>query len=161
MTCQVIKVDYSNSKHRADLAKMLIAYSADPMGGGEAIPDATAKRSVDVMGTLPYAHSFLCYVGDEAVGFSNCFEAFSTFAGKRLINIHDVAVLGEYRGQGVSRKLFDAIEIFARSIDACKMTLEVLEGNQAAVHAYQRFGFKPYELDPNMGAAMFWQKKAG
>ena len=39
------------------------------------------------------------------------------------------------------------------------MTLEVLEGNEIAQHAYRSFGFAGYELDPRMGKAMFWQKK--
>ena len=40
-----------------------------------------------------------------------------------------------------------------------KLTLEVLEGNSVAQSAYRAFGFEGYELDPQMGKALFWQKK--
>ncbi|MFT5635935.1 MAG: hypothetical protein ACI89T_001390 [Cognaticolwellia sp.] len=39
------------------------------------------------------------------------------------------------------------------------MTLEVLEGNKVAKNAYQKVGFGSYVLDPEMGQAVFWQKK--
>jgi hypothetical protein len=37
----------------------------------------------------------------------------------------------------------------------------VLQGNQAAVGAYLKAGFKPYQLDPQMGQAMFFEKYIG
>ncbi len=43
--------------------------------------------------------------------------------------------------------------------DCCKLTLEVLEGNHIAQAAYTKFGFSGYELDPEMGRALFWEKK--
>ena len=39
------------------------------------------------------------------------------------------------------------------------LTLEVLEGNKVAQAAYRASGFAGYELDPEVGRAMFWQKK--
>jgi len=38
------------------------------------------------------------------------------------------------------------------------LTLEVLQGNQAAVKLYERIGFSHYQLDPAMGQAQFFQK---
>ena len=51
------------------------------------------------------------------------------------------------------------IEELARSRGYCKLTLEVLEGNIPAKVAYLKSGFKPYQLDPEMGQALFWEKK--
>jgi ribosomal protein S18 acetylase RimI-like enzyme len=34
----------------------------------------------------------------------------------------------------------------------------VLSNNEAAKSAYQKFGFSDYELDPQAGTALFWQK---
>jgi len=34
----------------------------------------------------------------------------------------------------------------------------VLEGNGAAQAAYSSAGFRPYQLDPAMGRAQFWEK---
>ena len=47
----------------------------------------------------------------------------------------------------------------ARERGCCKLTLEVLERNHAAQKAYRSFGFAPYELAPETGMAMFWEKK--
>ena len=35
--------------------------------------------------------------------------------------------------------------------------LEVLEGNRAAQAAYRSVGFRPYQLNPAMGRAQFWE----
>lgn len=76
-----------------------------------------------------------------------------------MLNLHDVAVLSEYRGQGIGQALLRCAEDYARSIDCCKLTLEVLQGNKTAQRAYEKFGFAGYKLLDEQGYAMFWQKK--
>ncbi len=49
-------------------------------------------------------------------------------------------------------------ETIARERGACKLTLEVLQGNTGAYKLYQRIGFANYQLDPAMGQAQFMQK---
>jgi ribosomal protein S18 acetylase RimI-like enzyme len=66
--------------------------------------------------------------------------------------------LEKYRGLGLSQKLLQRVEVIAINRECCKITLEVLEGNDIAQSAYRNFGFSNYELDPKMGKAMFWQK---
>ena len=88
----------------------------------------------------------------------NCFEAFSTFACKPLVNIHDIAVSSEFRGKGISQKMLAVVEEIARKKGCCKITLEVLQGNRVAQNAYRKFGFDNYALDPEAGHAEFWQK---
>jgi len=39
------------------------------------------------------------------------------------------------------------------------MTLEVLEGNHRDAKIYQTFSFCPYELDSEIGQAVFYEKK--
>ena len=91
--------------------------------------------------------------------WSNCFEGFSTFAAKPLVNIHDLAVSQNFRGMGISQLLLNKVEEVAREKGCCKVTLEVLSGNQTAINSYQKFGFRQYELDPEKGQAQFWEKK--
>jgi ribosomal protein S18 acetylase RimI-like enzyme len=50
------------------------------------------------------------------------------------------------------------VEQLARERGACKLTLEVLSGNQPAQRLYARVGFAGYQLDPAMGDARFLQK---
>ena len=47
----------------------------------------------------------------------------------------------------------------ATSRGCCKLTLEVLSNNPNAMASYAKFGFKSYELDPELGTAQFWEKK--
>ena len=73
-----------------------------------------------------------------------CFQGISTFQAKRLINIHDLAVLPSWRRQGIGRALLRAVEAHARERDCCKLTLEVQEDNEPARVLYARFGFADF-----------------
>jgi ribosomal protein S18 acetylase RimI-like enzyme len=106
----------------------------------------------------PHAFSVLAFIAGEPVGLVNCFEGFSTFACRPLVNVHDVVVIASARGQGISQKMLSKVEEIARQRGCCKITLEVLEGNKVAQGAYQKLGFADYQLDPQMGRALFWQK---
>ncbi|MFM7330601.1 MAG: GNAT family N-acetyltransferase, partial [Brachymonas sp.] len=75
-----------------------------------------------------------------------------------LINIHDIVVHRDWRGQGLGQMLMQAVEQEARQRNACKITLEVLTGNSVATKSYERFGFAPYALDPKAGTATLMQK---
>ena len=158
MLINIINVDYLNETHAKDLKCLLDSYASDPMGGGNPLSKAVKKNIVPALSALPYAFSFICYVDELPVGFVNCFEAFSTFKCKPLINIHDVFVEKNFRGHGLSQKLLKSVEDEAKARDCCKITLEVLSGNNAAKKSYQSFGFSPYELDPMVGSALFWEK---
>ena len=94
----------------------------------------------------------------EPIGLINCFEGYSTFKAKPLLNVHDIAVLPAFRGQGVGQALLQAAQDHAHARGCCKLTLEVLSGNHPALQSYRRFGFAQYELDPNAGQAQFMQK---
>jgi ribosomal protein S18 acetylase RimI-like enzyme len=54
--------------------------------------------------------------------------------------------------------MMEKVESVAKERGACKVTLEVLEGNKVAQNSYAKFGFSGYELDPEMGKAIFWEK---
>lgn len=158
MQIDVVKVDYNDEKQARELVELLNDYAMDPMGGAEAL-DEDVKRSLpQALAKVSNAFSFICYVDNQPAGLINCFSAFSTFKCKPLINIHDWSVKKEFRGLGLSRKLLVAVENTAREMGCCKITLEVLEGNRVAKAAYTAFGFEGYELDPQMGQAVFWQK---
>lgn len=158
MNIDVQRADYLNVQHATDIGYLLNCYALDPMGGGEALSPRVQQQLAMELSRLPHAFSLLCYVDDRPAGLVNCFEAFSTFNCKPLVNIHDIAVLAEFRGLGISQLLLAEVEKIAREKGCCKITLEVLEGNTTAQAAYRKFGFGAYELDPALGKAMFWQK---
>lgn len=152
-------VDYNNETQAAELLSLLNAYAEDPMGGGEPLPSSTRASLIKEMAKRDGVYSFIAYKGSEAVGLANCVEGFSTFAAKPLCNIHDIAVLEGHRGEGIAQALMKRVSEAAAERGCCKVTLEVLTGNVPARRAYEQFGFKPYQLDPTLGAAEFWEFK--
>lgn len=151
-------VDYRNPIHARDLVYLLNEYALDPMGGGKPLPGHTKRDLVKALSLIPSAFSLIGYFEDQPVALANCFEGFSTFSCRPLVNIHDFMVQHDHRGRGFSQQLLQRIEAIARARGCCKLTLEVLDGNHKAKRAYERFGFEGYELDPTTGRAMFCQK---
>ena len=158
MSLEVRRVDYQNPAHAHALVLLLDAYARDPMGGGEALGSDVKARLCADLAVRPDAASFIAWRGDAAVGLVNCIEGYSTFKARPLMNIHDIAVLSEHRGQGVGRALLGAAQQHAIDRGCCKLTLEVLTGNARALKSYLGFGFEPYALDPAAGQASFMQK---
>lgn len=158
MSIEVLRADYLNPQHATDIVFLLNSYAADPMGGGEPLQPQVRQNLVANLAALPHAVTLLCYVEGRPAGLANCFEGFSTFSCRKLLNIHDIAVLAEFRGLGLSQRLLREIESVARERGCGKLTLEVLAGNEPAKCAYRKFGFDAYQLDPALGEALFWQK---
>ena len=158
MTLEVIVGDLGDEAHATALKSLLAEYALDPMGGAAALaPELLESLPGKLSSRTDYL--FVLAVADgQYVGLVNCFEGFSTFKGKPLINIHDVIVSAHARGRGVARRMLQQVEAIALERGCCKLTLEVLEGNQPAQNSYRAVGFKGYELDPVMGRAMFWEK---
>lgn len=157
MEIEVIVADYLNKKHGDDIVQLLNSYAEDPMGGGESLSSYTKENLIAELAKMPYAFSLICYVDTEPAGLVNCFDGFSTFSCKPLINIHDIVVLDKFRGIGISQLMLAEVVSIAKEKECCKITLEVLEGNNPAKQAYLKHGFAAYELDPEMGKALFWQ----
>ena len=158
MSVEILLANYTNPQHAADVVSLLNGYALDPMGGGEALSDHTKQNLVNGLINTPNAFTVLCYVDSKPAGLINCIQGFSTFKCKPIINIHDVTVDSVFRGLGLSSKMMEKVEAVAKERGACKLTLEVLEGNEVAKNSYKKFGFSGYELDPKMGKAMFWEK---
>lgn len=158
MQVRIERVAYGDSRQGGALLALLDAYAQGPTGGGTPLAGEVKATLLDKLAACPTAFSLLAYVDDEPAGLVNCFEGFSTFAAKPLINIHDLVVLPRFRGLQLSQQLLAGVEALARERGCCKLTLEVLSGNAVAQGAYRKFGFAGYELDPLMGQALFWQK---
>ena len=158
MTIKIVRVDYQNAQQAQDLIYCLNHYALDPMGGGEPLKQKVKENLIDALQQQANVFSILAYVDGKPAGLINCVDGFSTFSAAPLVNIHDVVVLKEYRGQSLTGKMFQLVENIAKEKGAIKLTLEVLEGNNVAKKVYHRLGFAGYELDPAMGQAVFWQK---
>lgn len=154
----ILRADYADPVHAQALVDLLDGYARDPAGGGHALSDYTRQHLVARLAAMPQAFSVLAFDGDAPVGLVNCIEGFSTFACRPLVNVHDVVVRASHRGQHIAERMLVLVEQLARERGACKLTLEVLSGNQPAQRLYARVGFAGYQLDPAMGDARFLQK---
>lgn len=152
-------VNYQDPEQAQQLVYLLNQYALDPMGGAEPLAEQVQAELAVKLAERNDTFSFIAYDDDKPVGLINCVEGFSTFLARPLMNIHDIAVVPASRGRGISTMLLKAAEDLARKRNCCKLTLEVLQGNQVAKASYLKFGFAGYELNPEMGQAMFWQKK--
>ena len=154
----VLQASYTNAVHADAIGLLLNSYAEDPMGGGHSLPADLLQQLPAELAKRPHAFSVLAFVGGEPAGLVNCFEGFSTFACRPLVNVHDVMVKEQFRGLGLSQKMLQKVEEIARQRGCCKITLEVLEGNTLAQAAYRKFGFDDSVFDPAHGRMLFWNK---
>ena len=155
----IVKADLSLPAHAEATIQLMDAYALDPMGGGQGLSNYVKANLLAELAKRKSAHVILAFVDAKPAGLIICLEGFSTFACKPLLNIHDAIVALPYRGKGLSKLLLQKAEAIALDLGYCKLTLEVLEGNHIAQAAYKSFGFSGYELNPQMGKALFWDKK--
>ena len=154
----IVEADLSRAAHQRAVVDLIDAYAADPMGDGKPLPPEVRDALIPGLRRHPTTLIFLAYQGDDAVGVAVCFLGFSTFAARSLINIHDLAVLPDHRGQGVGRRLLQAVEQKAREWGCCKLTLEVLEYNHRARLLYESVGFAQAAQQEAAGGALFFTK---
>ncbi len=152
------RADYADVADAMAIVSMLDVYARDTAGGGAPLKEFARLNLVPELAKRSQAFSVIAWLGGDAVGLVNCFEGFSTFAARPLVNVHDVIVSPAHRGQGVAQRMLAEVERMARGRGACKLTLEVLQGNTSAMRVYERVGFAGYVLDPAMGQATFMQK---
>jgi ribosomal-protein-alanine N-acetyltransferase len=75
-----------------------------------------------------------------------------------------IAVLPEFRGKGLSRKLMDRLAESSAKKNAPDLTLEVRAGNTVAINLYQAYGFKAeavrkgYYHNPTEDAVIMWRR---
>jgi ribosomal protein S18 acetylase RimI-like enzyme len=156
---RIVATNLARADHAEAFLELLDHYARDPMGGGTGLSDYARAHLVDALAARPGFAGFLAFIGDAPAGLINCFEGYSTFAARPLLNIHDIVVLDTHRGHGIAQALLAAAEGEAHARGCCKLTLEVLSNNRRALASYERFGFKAYQLDPAAGQALFLEKK--
>jgi GNAT superfamily N-acetyltransferase len=157
MDVEIVDADFENAAHCAGLIDVLNSYAADPVGGGEPLAADVCDRLVPALREHPTSLVLLAVARGCPVGIAVCFLGFSTFRARPLLNIHDLAVLPEWRGKGVGRSLLAAAEDRARRRGCCRLTLEVQDDNERARGLYGSFGFSDLTMG-NSGPTRFLTK---
>lgn len=141
MTVEIVEADLARPDHQDAVAAMTLAYATDPMGNASPLPGDVMERLIPGLRKHPTTVILLAWHRGEAVGIATCFLGFSTFYARPLLNIHDLAVLPQFRGRGVGRQLLEGVARKARELGCCKVTLEVHEENVRAKGMYEAAGF--------------------
>ena len=155
---EIVLADLGNEAHRSALLEVLSRYVEEPGISGSPLPEAVRKRVVDALREHPTTEVLLAFDSGRPLGMAVCFVSFSTFRARRVLNVHDLAVVAEARGRGLGRRLLQAVQERARALDCCKLTLEVLEDNHVARSLYQSFGFGDYALGQVQKPTFFLEK---
>jgi ribosomal protein S18 acetylase RimI-like enzyme len=158
MSLTIVEADLTTAKHQRDVVEMTAAYAQDEMGHGGPLPSDVLDRLIPGLRAQPTTIIFLAYAGERAVGIATCFLGFSTFAARPLVNIHDFAVVPEYRGQGIGQALMNVVERGARERGCVKVTLEVSENNSRARRLYEAAGFSQAVYGETTGGSLFYTK---
>ncbi|MCA9186800.1 MAG: GNAT family N-acetyltransferase [Pirellulaceae bacterium] len=154
----IFLADLDDPAHARAVCELTQIYAIDPMGNGKPLDDDVMERLIPGLRRHPTTRIFLVFDGEHAVGIATCFLGFSTFAARPLINIHDLAIVPDYRGHGLAKKLLRVIESYARQVDCCKITLEVVENNRRARAVYEQFGFAQAVYGESDSGALYYAK---
>jgi ribosomal protein S18 acetylase RimI-like enzyme len=144
MQVRIGEADLDDAGHVAALIEIIDSYARGP--GGANAPLGAEARTHLAKGLREHVATLvlLAWSEEKIVGAAVCYWGFSTFAGRPSLNVHDLAVLPGFQGQGVGCGLLREAERRARERGCCKVTLEVHETNEGARRLYEREGFGPW-----------------
>ena len=144
MDVRVVEADLDEPEHARALVDLIDSYARGP--GGQSAPLTPEARANLGPGLRrhPSALVLMAVADGDFAGAAVCFWGFSTFAGKLLLNIHDLVVFPQYQNRGIGGNLLAEAERLARERGCCKLTLEVHDTNANAKRLYERLGFGPW-----------------
>jgi len=159
MELRIADAELDDPEHASGIVAILDSYAREPVGGSRPLAPAVRARLIPELRAHDGAVILLAFTPERPVGVALCFRGFSTFAARPLLNIHDLAVLPEFRGRGIGRSLLESVEARAREIGCCKLTLEVGKDNERARSLYQRFGFGDFAPGIEVNPTIFLEKR--
>lgn len=137
----IIEADFSIKRHADAVLHVTNEYAKDPMGLGTALPEEVQQTLIEEIEKFPVWFSLIAFYDDQPAGIANCVYSFSTFNAAKVINVHDLAVLKNFRSKGIGEALLAAVEKKAKETNCCKITLEVRKDNRAR-NLYERMDFE-------------------
>jgi len=146
MSILIEKADLSLESHQSAVKRMVEVMAQDPNGGNASLPAEVGEKLIEGLRNHPTTEIILAFHDSEPVGAAICFVGFSTFRAAPLLNLHDLIVMPTTRGQGIGKKLMQAVEDRAREIGCCTVTLEVDPANEIARKLYAAKGYVDSQL---------------
>ena len=154
---RIIDADLNDAVHRAAVVEMVDGYSRMAIGAGKPLSGEVRARLADGLRDAG-AIVLLAEEGGRFIGIAACLRSYSTFAGKPVVNVHDLAVMNDAQGRGVGGALLAAVEQRAAEMGCGKVTLEVRSDNSAARRLYGKRGYRGADLAADPAATLFCEK---
>ena len=98
----------------------------------------------DGFGNHPLFHIILAEREGEIAGMAFYFISYSTWKGK-CIYLEDIIVKENMRGKGIGACLFEEMIRVGKRLGAKRLSWQVLDWNEPAIHFYKKYGA---DLDP-------------
>lgn len=102
--------------------------------------DAVARLKEHALGDTPKFTAWLAWIGDRPVAYCVFFETYSTFLAKPTLYLEDLFVHPDYRGSGVGRTIWNALEREVLLRDCGRMEWTCLHWNMLGINFYERRG---------------------
>ena len=101
------------------------------------------KRSL--FGPRRVAGALVARHGKELVAYAVYFFTFSTFLGRAGIWLEDLYVRPQFRGNGLGRRLLEAVARIGAARNCGRFEWTALKWNKRALKFYRRLGAKPMD----------------
>lgn len=88
---------------------------------------------------------FLAHDGEQPLGFAQLYPSFSSVALRRVFILNDLFVAEAGRRQNIATRLLAAVEEYAWSLGASRVTLNVTRSNTPAQALYEARGWQQDE----------------
>jgi GNAT superfamily N-acetyltransferase len=126
----------------SDLDQLALLFDQYRQFQGQA-PDLTAATAF-LRARFDHDESaiFLASNGPQALGFAQLYPSFSSVSLQRVVILNDLFVAEGGRRQQVASRLLAAVEAYAWSHGACRITLNVARTNGAGQALYETRGWK-------------------
>ena len=145
MSLRIAEADLARPDQADAVVEIIDSYARGPGGQNAPLSDEVRAALVPGLRRHPCAMVLLAWQGDRPVGVAVCIWGFSTFGGREMVNIHDLAVLPDFQGRGIGAALLAEVERRARARGCCKVTLEVHDSNAGAKRLYESAGFGSWD----------------
>ena len=123
-----------------DTIHSFISELADYLGLKEKVQATPADIRRDGFGSNPKFHAILAHDAGKTLGVAIYFFTYSSWAGRKVLNLHDIIVSNSSRRSGVGRHLLNYLANEAKKNDCARIDLEVRSYNEAR-NFYEKLGF--------------------
>lgn len=116
-------------------------------------PDPISYYDIGELITSPQAEVVVAEIDGELIasGFARTKTSPPHIGPDVYAYLGFMYVRPDHRGQGVNRRILDALLAWARSMNLTEVRLTVYPDNEPAVQAYEKAGFSPYLLEMRLG----------